>query len=203
MLWFSKINHGARVKHSTRARVLIEIASDPNLKSELHGTCNRRVWISNCQGSISLMKVKPWVNTDSIQCTSKELFIQSVLLWYDMEPIFALLPNGFFQQQRKSSPYTNWSTAKSLWAGFLVQALLAFAHIGYELMRSCWLCNYSCIAGCVVVLVSFSLRRALPSLWSSSLWTLCSAVWYWRLLASRSRSALSRVCASCLVSAFS
>ena len=95
---------------------------------------------------------------------------------------FALLPNGFFQQQR--SLY--WSTDKSLWGGFLVQALLAFAHIGYELMRRCWLCNYSCIAG-FVVLVLFSLRRALPSLWSSSLRTLCSAVWYWRLLASRSR----------------
>ena len=65
--------------------------------------------------------------------------------------------------------------------------------------RSCSLCKYSCRwFRFVAVLVSFSWRRTLPWLWSSSLRAFCSALWHWRLLASRCCWALSRFCASWL-----
>ena len=76
----------------------------------------------------------------------------------------------------------------SLWTAFHVQALLVFAHIVSEDEVDGCVITYSCIAGCLVRCCSFtfSWRRTLPSFWSSSLRALCSALWYWCLLASHS-----------------
>ena len=46
----------------------------------------------------------------------------------------------------------------------------------------------------------FCMAVSIPSLWSSSLRAVCSAVWHWRLLAPHYRWALSRFCSSCFVS---
>ena len=59
MLWFSKGNHRASLK--------LEIV--PGWFTE--------IWESETEGSISSMKIKHRLNTDSIKCTLQELFIQS------------------------------------------------------------------------------------------------------------------------------
>ena len=61
--------------------------------------------------------------------------------------------------------------------------------------RSCWFCTCTSVAGWVVVVICMAV--SIPSLWSSSLRAVCSAVWHWRLLAPHCRWALSRFCASC------
>ena len=64
--------------------------------------------------------------------------------------------------------------------------------------RSCWFCTCTSVAGWVVVVICMAV--SIPSLWSSSLRAVCSAVWHWRLLAPHYRWALSRFCSSCFVS---
>ena len=52
---------------------------------------------------------------------------------------------------------------------------------------------------CLSSLIIF-MAASIPSLWSSSLRAVCSAVWHWRLLAPHHRWALSHFCASWLAS---
>ena len=85
------------------------------------------------------MKIIPRGKTGIIKCILKELFIQSVLLWWhwngtkwhiNLIPTFALLPKGFFPQQRKYRLLN--PLIRVCEQGSHVQALLIFTHIVSE-----------------------------------------------------------------------
>ena len=128
----------------------------------------KEFWISNWQGSICSMKIKPRINTDIIKRTLTELFTQSVLLWWHR--------NGKWHIQTYQYQYFDL-----LPQGFFVNKSLTLKPCSRRLSDKVAGCVSTFVAGCVIVVVSIWWWLALPSLWHNSLQALCSAVWHWCL----------------------
>ena len=171
--------------------------------SELHGTCNRRPGFESQTVKVLFPQWKSDLELTQIayDVLQNELFIQSVsaVMWHGTDVVPCCQIQTDSSNNKGNQIVIIDTTDKSLWAGILLQALLVFTHIVSE-------CE---VAGCVITLVSlfasfFSFHfhggEITASFWTSSHEPFCSAVWYWRLLSSRCRSALSRFCASWLVS---
>ena len=66
MLWFSKGNYRARLKHNTSGQLKLPVACFESKTDKVLFP--------------QLIKIKPRVNTDSIKCVLRQLFIHPVLL---------------------------------------------------------------------------------------------------------------------------